>query len=98
VKKVSVAEAKAQFSALTARVAYGGEQFVIERRGKPMAALVSMEDLERLERKRASSQPRGALALIGAWNDVDDAEIDAMVEEIYSRRAGDRGRAVSRDA
>ena len=34
---------------LLARVGYGGEQFVLERRGKPLAALISIEDLQRLE-------------------------------------------------
>ena len=31
------------------RVAYNNERFLIERRGKPMAALVSAEDVARLE-------------------------------------------------
>jgi len=31
------------------RVAYGGERMIIERRGKKIAALVSVEDLELLE-------------------------------------------------
>jgi prevent-host-death family protein len=32
------------------RVAYGGERIVLERRGKGVAVLVSMEDLALLER------------------------------------------------
>ena len=32
----------------SANVAYGGERIVLERRSKPMLALVSMEDLELL--------------------------------------------------
>ncbi|MEX0725234.1 MAG: type II toxin-antitoxin system Phd/YefM family antitoxin [Planctomycetaceae bacterium] len=32
------------------RVAYAGERIVLERRGKGVAALVSMEDLELLQR------------------------------------------------
>jgi prevent-host-death family protein len=31
------------------RVAYAGERVVLERRGRPVAALVSMQDLVRLE-------------------------------------------------
>lgn len=31
------------------RTAYGGERFVMEFRGKPRAALISIEDLERLQ-------------------------------------------------
>lgn len=99
VKKVRVTEAKAQLSALMARAGYAGERYLIERRGKPLAALVGVEDLERLEAERGStsshSRPRGALALVGAWGEfVEDEEIDAMVEEIYAGRERDTGRAV----
>jgi prevent-host-death family protein len=49
VKKVRVTEAKAHLSALMARAGYAGERYLIERRGKPLAALVGVEDLQRLE-------------------------------------------------
>lgn len=59
-KKVSAAQAKAQLAALVAEVAYRGEHIIIERRGKPLAALVSIADLERLEQGQpTSAQPRG---------------------------------------
>lgn len=45
VKKVSASEAKAQLAELVLGVAYRGDRVVIERRGKPVAALVSVEDL-----------------------------------------------------
>ena len=38
--------------------------------------------------------PQGALALIGAWGEIDDHEIDAMVEDIYAARRLDTGRPV----
>jgi prevent-host-death family protein len=91
-EKVSAAQAKAQLSALMAAVAYGGKHFIIERRGKPLAALVSVEDLERLEQgQAASARPLGALALVGAWREVGDEEIDAMVAHIYAEREKDMG-------
>ena len=31
-------------------------------------------------------RPRGALALVGAWGELDDEEVDALVEEIYAAR------------
>ena len=58
-KRISAAQAKAHLSELMAQVAYGGEHYVIERRGKPLAALVSVDDLERLEQGRATSAPSG---------------------------------------
>ena len=42
VEKVRVTEAKTHLSELMARVGYGGERFVIERRGRPLAALVGV--------------------------------------------------------
>ena len=95
-RRVSVARAKAELSALMAAVAYQGQHVVIERRGKPMAALVSVGDLEQIERERAASaRPRGALALVGAWGDLDDREIEAMVADIYAAREQDTGRDVA---
>src|SRR3972149_5131567 len=59
------AQAKAHLSDLMAQVAHGGEHYVIERRGKPLAALISVDDLERLEQGRApSARPQGALAAV----------------------------------
>ncbi|MBI4288714.1 MAG: type II toxin-antitoxin system Phd/YefM family antitoxin [Chloroflexi bacterium] len=99
VRKVSAAQAKAQFSALVAEVAYGGQHIIIERRGKPLAALVSMRDLEHLEGERAASaQPRGALALVGAWRDIPDKEIESLLSDIYRARERDTGRPVSLEA
>ena len=35
------------------------------------------------------ARPKGALALVGAWGELEDEEVDAMVEEIYvARRQG----------
>ena len=93
--RVSVAQAKAELSALMAAVAYQGQRVVIERRGKPMAALVSVDDLEQIDGERATAaRPRGALALIGAWGDLGDRDIEAMVADIYAAREQDTGRPV----
>lgn len=46
---VSVANAKSRLSELLAKSAYGHERFVITRRNKPIAALVSLDDLRIVE-------------------------------------------------
>lgn len=96
VEKIRASEAKAHFSALLARAGYGGERFLIERRGKPLAALVGVEDLRRLEMEArgVSLRPRGALALVGAWADADEGGIDGWLDEIYTARERDTGREV----
>jgi prevent-host-death family protein len=45
---MSVGDAKSRFSEMISRAA-AGERFVIERRAKPVAVLISIEELERLE-------------------------------------------------
>ena len=98
-EKIRVTEAKAHLSALMARAGYGGERFVIERRGKPLAALVGVEDLERLESEREDdSRPMGALALIGVLSEADERESDSVLDEIYADRERDTGRPVDLDA
>lgn len=46
---VSAEEARNQFAEIINRVAYGHERTVVTRRGKRVAAIVSVEDLELLE-------------------------------------------------
>ena len=78
----SVADAKKNLSELMSWAAYNHERFLIQRRGKPMAALVSVEDLARLEMEPAPT--KGLLAAVGALADFD--ELDSMIEEIYRQR------------
>ena len=96
VKKVRVTEAKAHLSALMARAGYGGERFLIERRGRPLAALVGVEDLERLEGEREGIPPRplGAIALAGAWGEAEEGDLDTVLAGIYAQRRRDTGRPV----
>src|SRR5258705_13385217 len=50
VKHVSLAEARDRLSALVNDAAHGGQRIVLSSRGRPKAALIGMEDFERLER------------------------------------------------
>ena len=94
-RRVSATMAKAQLSALLGEVAFRGSRVVIERRGKPIAALVSLEELERIETDQGTVEhPRGALALVGAWREAGDDHIEALAAEIYAARDKDKGRAV----
>jgi prevent-host-death family protein len=92
-KRVSSAQAKAQFSALVAQVADGGEHVIIERRGKPLAALVSVDELQRLEivagRGAADNDtpPPSLPPWIGAWGDLlTDEEIDTFIADVAEAR------------
>jgi len=71
-KTINVAEAKKHLSELLGRVAYGGEQIVITKRGKPLARLVP-----------ASEESKHLVEAKGWLNDEDDffEVIDHIVED-----------------
>ena len=87
-KAVSVAEAKRKFSDVLGAVRHGGERFVIERRGTPVAAIVPVDDLAVLEGTAA----RGALGLVGGFRDAKG--FPAVLDEIVRTRASQRRRRV----
>lgn len=93
--RTSTAEAKATLSALIASAA-DGHRVVIERRGKPLAALVGMADLAIVKRETPTSpHPQGALVLVGAWGEVASDEVDSLIDDIYAQRRQDTGRNVA---
>jgi prevent-host-death family protein len=49
IMEIGTAEVRNKIAEVINRVAYGGERAVLKRRGKGVAALVSMEDLALLE-------------------------------------------------
>ena len=70
-KEVTVAEVKKQLSSWVRSAEYG-ETVVITRRGKPVAALVSTEELGQLERLRAAGPDAGLAGLAGGWDSSDE--------------------------
>jgi prevent-host-death family protein len=71
-KDVNVGEAKSRFSELISRAA-GGERFVIRRRDRPVAALIGVSELQRLEKSSAAARK---LALALGQSEELVAEID----------------------
>lgn len=88
---VSVAEAKSHLSDLIARSEHGRERFIITRRDKPVAALVSLDDLRIIEQHR---ERQGLAAIAGRWPGFAEvAEAIGDVDEL--RQQGGGGRDVS---
>lgn len=79
-RRVSIGRVKRDISDLVNRVAYGGERIVLTSRGKPKAALVSVEDYERLEQERVGQ-------VIAQW-EVWLAESEKLTTDILARRQG----------
>ena len=105
-RRVSAREARAQFAELTDRVRYTGEPVIVEKQGRPFVALVSLDDLEAVERLRRDRRAAefGRLAAEAAREagepEPSDEEIVAAVkrtrEELYRERQSDQGAGGSR--
>ncbi len=75
---VSIGQVKRDISELVNRVAYGGEQIILTSRGKPKAALISIEDYKRLRQKPTQQEK---------WADWV-ARSDALAADILAQRGG----------
>ena len=75
---ITASEARVHFGEMLKKVHSGRTRLVVEKGGIPVAAIVSMEDLERLSTGEGIPKEAvdRALAAAGAWKDEDT---DAMV-------------------
>lgn len=46
---IGMMEAKSKLAELVGRVAYGSQRYILERRGRPMAMLISIKEYEQLK-------------------------------------------------
>ena len=92
VKQVSTVQLRKKLSALLAHVVDSDQHVIIEKRGEPLAALVSVDALELMEQKRTTSaNSLGALALAGAWGELKDRDMDSLLADVHAGRGGDAG-------
>ena len=75
--EIPVTQARAELADLINRVVYGGERVVVTRHGKPLVALVSAADLERLEGLRESPDTQVVTSVAG----VHDAPAASVPRE-----------------
>jgi prevent-host-death family protein len=90
-KNIGVAEIKKNFSTVISEVSLKGEHFVVEKKGKPMAALVSVQELQRIEGLEKMENKKGLLAAIGAWEDFENLE--GLLSSIYDKRRRSKDRS-----
>lgn len=69
--QISLAEAKARFSECV-REAEDGASVLITRNGRPVAAIISVEDLALVQRVKAAAEGRGLAMLAGGWEDSEE--------------------------
>ncbi len=78
---VPIGQMKRDISELVNRVAYKGERIILTSRDKPKAALVSIEDYQRLTQDRVDDK----VAQWQTWL----AQTDAFAETVLARRGGE---------
>ena len=81
-ERILASEARRRLPELMGRAGYGGERFILERRGQPMAAVVSLEDLTWLEVAEANG------ALPGPNWQTALEEATAFRRRVLARRGG----------
>lgn len=79
---LSIAEARNHLADAINRVSYGGERVLFARRGKPVAALISAEDLALLEHIEDETDARAARK---ALRDYDRNPASAVTLDEYVR-------------
>ena len=90
--EVNLAKAKSSFSEYASRAAYTDEHIIITKRGKPFVALISVKDLEFLERIKAGLPEDGLFGAVGMEPDLEELAEKTM--EGYRRRKNDIVREV----
>jgi prevent-host-death family protein len=89
VRRISVREARANFADLLAGVHYTQEAVMVERKGKPFAAVVSPEQFQSLQKQQEAAASR--LRKVAEGNvdkDLDQvlAEVTKEVEAVRQAR------------
>jgi len=78
---ISVSKLKDTLSEVLNRAAYGRERIVVASRGKPKAAVVSVEDLKLLEELEDALAAREALAEYERGETITLEELEAELAE-----------------
>jgi len=79
VKRMSAKEARDRFAEILGQVHYGKDTVIVEKQGKPVAAVISMEEYARFTEAR--TEPFRVLDRIWARNrNADPAQVQADVD------------------
>ncbi|MBG0857393.1 type II toxin-antitoxin system Phd/YefM family antitoxin [Streptomyces spinoverrucosus] len=88
--EIPVTQARAELAELINRVVYGGERVVVTRHGKPLVALVSAADLERLD-ALGEVQEFGEEQVISSLSTVREAASPPRERQRFGIAAEHRG-------
>ncbi|MGQ5635012.1 MULTISPECIES: type II toxin-antitoxin system Phd/YefM family antitoxin [unclassified Streptomyces] len=89
--EIPVTQARAELADLINRVVYGGERVVVTRHGKPLVALVSAADLERLD----ALEEQAGEQVVSSVSGIREAGSAARERQRFGIAAEHRGPGVS---
>ncbi|MBT2387600.1 type II toxin-antitoxin system Phd/YefM family antitoxin [Streptomyces sp. ISL-11] len=95
--EIPVTQARAELADLINRVVYGGERVVVTRHGKPLVALVSAADLQRLEEGEPTEEER-VISTVSTVRPLSSAPGERGRFGIAARHQGADGRQRGTDA
>lgn len=86
---ISAMNLREQIGDVLNRVRYVGDRFIVERRGKPVAAIVSVDELEQLERMELEREVEMMRLAKTAATEEGVVPFEALVEQ-YEALHGER--------
>lgn len=99
-RTMTAQQARAKFGDLLGSVYYGKEAVIVEKKGKPVAVVISPEEYEQLERERQAKldrfwQTAERIAERNEDKDPDEvlADVTKVVEEVRQERYERKQRA-----
>ncbi|OBQ47090.1 prevent-host-death protein [Streptomyces sp. H-KF8] len=95
--EIPVTQARAELADLVNRVVYGGERVVVTRHGKPLVALVSADDLRRLDQLQELDEAREPVGeqMVSTVAGVREAASAPRERQRFGIAAEHRGTATS---
>lgn len=88
--ELSIGETRAQLAELLNHAFYHGARTTITKRGRPIAALISIHDLKRFEELEARDDLEDALAATGDTLPTDGIPLEQVIAEVQAKRKAHR--------
>ena len=84
--RINTSDARHEFAEVINRAAYRGERIVLHRRGRDVAAIISLEDLELLERLEDENDVKAAKAALREAKKKGTKPLTQVMEELGIER------------
>ncbi|MCI0515937.1 type II toxin-antitoxin system Phd/YefM family antitoxin [candidate division KSB1 bacterium] len=90
IEEITITDAQKQLSELVARTFSSGARFILKKRIKPIAAIVSLNDLDLIKARDQMKAEDTLVTAAGAWSEFESLE--QIVQLIYQNRLSNSDR------